>query len=342
MAADATDSTPCSTTTPDLFLTRAQLGGRRAPSAAAVVRVARPHRSHRAARAGAGDADDRAALSASAWAAAPRARNAVSRAARVRRPAADRLPGRPLPRLGHAAGRATASGRCSTRATSSSDESATAEPAELPHADMLVMESRRSACPRYRMPPRADSDRAVDRDRPHRAGRRQDAGDPRLSARQVAGSDEAAHRRTASACCSTRRSTRSAASTKSAACDLGDVRRVRRRAAGRARGRHAAARHERLPPGQSRPDGLDRADRLGRRRSGPSIAGASTMRSRSRTTPTSISSSKPSAGSSPREVYCTHGPDRIRRPPARPGLQRLPAGSTRPKAVVLKYVRLSA
>ena len=131
-------------------------GGRRSPSPAAVVRVACPYRPHRPARIGPRHAGHGEALSAPLGRASSRAGNAVSPADRIRRPAAHGASGRPLPRLGDAAGRRRRRGRCSTRATSSSALRPRPKQAELPHADVLVMESTFGQ-PRYRMPPRDET-----------------------------------------------------------------------------------------------------------------------------------------------------------------------------------------
>ena len=201
-----------------LFLTLAQLGGRRSPPPAAVLCVARAYATTsrgtnwRWRRAGT------ACLYRHRLGPQHRVLEmAVPRAARVRRPAADRLSGRPLPGLGHAAGRMTATqiaalhGRlqagCSPRRPS------------RPSCRTRTFSSwnRRLAGPTIGLPPRAE---VIDRllELVHsRSGRGKDARDSRLSAWQVAGSHEAAHAERRARAAASGRVRKSAASTKNAA-----------------------------------------------------------------------------------------------------------------------------
>ena len=71
------------------------------------------------------------------------------------------------------------------------DESATSEPAELPHADILVMESTFGR-PHYRLPPRESVVARLLEIVYAALADGKDAGRARLPARQIAGSDEAA------------------------------------------------------------------------------------------------------------------------------------------------------
>ena len=106
--------------------------------------------------------------------------------------------------------------------------SATAEPAELPHADVLVMEST-FGLPRYRMPPR---DTVIDQLLSIVHAALADGKTPVIHAYPLGKSQEVTKiltDATASASCSTRPSTRSAKSTNNAACRWATSRRTLRR-----------------------------------------------------------------------------------------------------------------
>ena len=252
-----------------------------------------------------------------------RARNGVSRADGVRRPAADRAIRPAIVSARRCCWPTTASDRCSTRATSSWMRRQPPSRPSCRTPTFSIMESTFGR-PHYRLPPRDDVIAQLAGDRARRAGRRQNAGrfTPIRSANRR--KSRSCSRRTACPCCSIRSSTRSAASTKSAAS-------IWATSACSTASRSTATRSSRCRAARTR----FRLPVWAERFRSPSPAGRWT---RAPSIGWGVDHALPLSDHAdydqlietvrrvePREVYLHARPGRIRRPSSRPGLQRLPA-----------------